>query len=325
MPDIEGGSSPTGNADTNRLSPSLGEPSPVKQGISRETCQQDSDHGEVAAKELAREIHWVEKTSMWVQIGLAIIGILALCIYFGQLREMQKATEATRQAAYAACVGAQVSRAALIETQREEVDAHSASKAAVYQALAATASERASLQIKTGQANVFVGDGIRVPFRLNNSGTSAAYNFKLAARTVFIPRDEIQTFTYPPKQTAVMNSSKIEVGYQVFSNDGDVSFSVMNADGSAFVPTLQDIQDYKSGRKDVLTFATMSYADIFGKHVEHWCLAIQTIPKGILASSGHRDCVKYNRSYVEPVFEKSLANSIVSGEIIPPINCPLPQ
>jgi len=55
----------------------------------RKDSQASSDQNKQDTKELAREIHWVEKTTMWVQIGLGLIGLGALWIYHGQLTAMQ--------------------------------------------------------------------------------------------------------------------------------------------------------------------------------------------------------------------------------------------
>lgn len=54
----------------------------------------DSDNGpnnqQETAKELAREFRWVEVTSLIINGALAVIGIIALCIYHGQLTVMSR-------------------------------------------------------------------------------------------------------------------------------------------------------------------------------------------------------------------------------------------
>lgn len=53
-----------------------------------DSTARNSDDDRTDTKELAREIHWVEKVTMWSQIGLGLIGIAALIIYGRQLSTM---------------------------------------------------------------------------------------------------------------------------------------------------------------------------------------------------------------------------------------------
>jgi len=47
---------------------------------------------------LTDEIHWVHKATLISQVGLGLIGIVALFIYYGQLEQMRTATEANTKA-----------------------------------------------------------------------------------------------------------------------------------------------------------------------------------------------------------------------------------
>jgi len=49
------------------------------------TSKEPSEDKQSTAKELAREFRWVEFISIGVNVVLAIIGIIALCIYYEQL------------------------------------------------------------------------------------------------------------------------------------------------------------------------------------------------------------------------------------------------
>src|SRR5947208_17088393 len=64
-------------------------PLPVEQSVMGESSNSDTKQSQAEAKELAREIHWVEKATLWSQIGLGIIGVFALVVYHGQLAVMQ--------------------------------------------------------------------------------------------------------------------------------------------------------------------------------------------------------------------------------------------
>jgi hypothetical protein len=50
-----------------------------------------------STKELAKEVHWITHATFWSQVGLGLIGIVALVIYHGQLAEMQTTTDLTHQ------------------------------------------------------------------------------------------------------------------------------------------------------------------------------------------------------------------------------------
>ena len=77
-----------------------------------------------STKELADEIHWVHRATFWLQLGLGVIGIVALCIYYGQLRtmnltygemvrqypELQKSADAAKKSAETAENSFQVER-----------------------------------------------------------------------------------------------------------------------------------------------------------------------------------------------------------------------
>ena len=84
--------------DSNPPSPSS-QPQPLPQTQVTPAAPKDDQN---QTRELAREFRIAEKWQIGTNIGLAVIGIFALLIYNGQLREMRKATEATGKAADAA-------------------------------------------------------------------------------------------------------------------------------------------------------------------------------------------------------------------------------
>lgn len=81
-------------------------PNPSRQG----PPETEPDPSPKVEEELAREFRIAEKWQIGTSIGLAVIGLLALIIYYGQLREMRKATEATKIAADAAKQSADLTR-----------------------------------------------------------------------------------------------------------------------------------------------------------------------------------------------------------------------
>jgi hypothetical protein len=108
MPDEKSSYDPSGNTDQ-QSSAFTPVPPPIEQSEVRKAGGENPDQCQQDTKELAREIHWVEKATMWSQIGLGIIGIFALVVYHGQLtvmqrqlNEMAKATKAANASANAA-------------------------------------------------------------------------------------------------------------------------------------------------------------------------------------------------------------------------------
>jgi hypothetical protein len=57
---------------------------PVPQG-SKDTSSQENE----GTKDLAKQVHWLQHATFWSQVGLGIVAIVALWIYYGQLKAMQ--------------------------------------------------------------------------------------------------------------------------------------------------------------------------------------------------------------------------------------------
>ena len=109
-------------------------PAPL-QGASPDDGKRKSDEAKNEADELAREFRAAEKWVIGTNIVLAIVGIFALCIYYGQLRvmrgqlgeivkqypELQKSADAAVDSANAAKIAAQAAQKSIdvsIESDR---------------------------------------------------------------------------------------------------------------------------------------------------------------------------------------------------------------
>lgn len=95
------------------------------------------------ADELAREFRTAEKWVIGTNIALAIIGIIALCIYNGQLKEMRKSTKAATIAANAAASAA--------DTAKKTLDSSSESFMTEQRAYVYPTNEAMSTLSKTGK------------------------------------------------------------------------------------------------------------------------------------------------------------------------------
>lgn len=98
-------------------------PPAPSEGEVRANPDQITKSDQSTAKELAREFRWVEIGQFAVNSALAVIGIIALSIYHGQLKEMRKATRATQVAAQAAKKSADTAASQLELTERPWMDA----------------------------------------------------------------------------------------------------------------------------------------------------------------------------------------------------------
>jgi hypothetical protein len=137
MRDQEDSNQPTDNEDSNPSpdSPQVAPPvTPTQHEVPREPNQR-ADNQNATARELAREFRWVEVTQLIINGALAIIGIVALWIYYGQLRvmrgqlgeiikqypELQKSADAAKSAAETANATLKSSEKSFIIDQRPYV------------------------------------------------------------------------------------------------------------------------------------------------------------------------------------------------------------
>ena len=92
MPNQPSGQPPSGT--------SPGASPPVQQDIVGSASQNNSNQQSTVTANLAQDVHWITHATFWSQIGLAIIGIVALVIYYGQLCTMNKQlTQMSKQSA----------------------------------------------------------------------------------------------------------------------------------------------------------------------------------------------------------------------------------
>jgi hypothetical protein len=277
-----------------------------------------------------------EQTPLWKKIlefsalGIALIvaGIYGgqLWVMKHQLTEMGRSTKAAENAAYVACVSAQISRSTLIEVQRGEGDTHGAAVAAEYQAMAATQEESADLTLTVHPPTVENGKYIKIPFELINVGKTVAKKVKLQVVAVVIPRNSDPNFTYAPKETAELRATGLIAGEAIQGPDGSFQLNtfVRDTEGGGLIADTKMVSDFRSGLQDVITYARVTYFDGFGvHHWMHFCHAAQIFPERIIRSSGHEKCAAYDQTDANRVISSS--NPVTStAESIPAIRCPVP-
>ena len=276
---------------------------------------------------------WIPYAAFWIQAVLAVIGVVTIGVYWLQLRQMTlatyesaQATRAAEEAAYQSCIGAQISRSALIEAQSGDSDSHAAAMASMYQAIAAMRSETAAFEVSKQNAIVIPGHSIEIPFNLVNSGKTSAFKFKVKFRAEFISRDDEPALDYPINQISRADTPRVRAGGDIESGDssGLINASVRSTNGRYVKANDEDVQEYQRGDKDVLFYGVVDYTDIF--QVPHWyrfCNIDHKISDGAVINSTHKRCVDYNRSDINSAL--SMPMSVASNVInIPEIKCTKP-
>lgn len=249
-------------------------------------------------------------------------GIYA-AIAASQLRQMKIATQASQTAAYAACVSAQISRNVLLEAQSAEADAHESAVATIYQAMAATESERAEMQMFLGKPEINDHE-FGVGYGFKNAGKTAALGVRVKFRLVFIDKREDPDFRYPPRQSGDAYNGRAEPG-TVATQGGLTHAVVIGPDGNNVIPKDSDRYEYNSGQKDLVFYANMTYRDIFGGY--HWrtfCEPFHIFGTGLIKESGHPKCALYNDSDIGSGLVKA-APAPTKPPPLPEITCKLPE
>jgi hypothetical protein len=252
------------------------------------------------------------KIIFWARLAFfaaAAYGAVAFwqgCLMRQTYKEIQRQTKATEQSAYAACIGTKISQQLLLQTQIAEADAHGAAAAAVYQAMAATESERAEMQLILGKPEITDHD-FGVGFSINNGGKTAAVRLHMQFRMVFIGNDEDPDFQYPPKQTVHGYNGRAEPGSSAALLGTNAHVIVLTPDGNNLVPTDTDRREYQSGNKDLVFFGRMTYGDIFGgNHWRNFCQPFHVFTAGLIKKAAHQKCALYNDGDTGSVLVKTI-------------------
>ncbi len=154
----------------------------------------------------------IRKGEYWlIGTGIATIllnGLIAW-IYYGQLTQMTlatkeatSATKASQQAAYASCVGAQISRAALLEAMQAGIDAHDSAIASTYQTMVSTQAESANVTPHLETFILRAGARIGAIFHIKNVGKSNAKGVVTQLRVMLVGRNDDPIAAYPVGRSA---------------------------------------------------------------------------------------------------------------------------
>ncbi|HWY54259.1 MAG TPA: hypothetical protein VNZ03_07335 [Terriglobales bacterium] len=250
----------------------------------------NSDEEENVSKELARQFKWVEAAQIASNVILAIVGIIALCIYNGQLEQMRKSTKAAQDAAVAAQAAANTADATLKEIQKGGTDTHDLAVAAGKQATTAQRqtelfAQQLGIALKTAKAvkessntarnqladfensqrsilqmDVTWDDTTRkITWTLKNVGNSVAYNIRMGGIGGNVPVERVGIHQISLPQ------GFWERGIPQFHSD--VGGFALEAHG-IHPPVSEDVPpqgEFKSGEGYFYEIRGAGYKDTFGK------------------------------------------------------------
>jgi hypothetical protein len=198
---------------------------------------------QATAKELRREFRWFEIASLVINGALAIIGIIALCIYHGQLSTMNQTYAEIRKQTNAATKSADAAKSAA-DTAAGSLDV----------------SQRAYLSV--GSAD-FTPDGVKI--HIINFGHIPA---KLLDSCLAYARFSVPTLQEPAKRQT--GAPFLPIDSREFPVPAGARISPNSASQFAIYFTLpklaeQDVQDVISGKQTLVIYGTLNFDTGFGK------------------------------------------------------------
>lgn len=182
-------------------------PTAPKKGKMSEKGKATATNKEDVSTELAREFRWVEASQIAISAALLIVGIVALCIYYGQLGEMRKSTKAARDAADAAKQSA--------DGVAKQLDL----------------SERPWINLDMGTSPVTIdqqGLTTRIGIRLKNTGNSPATGLRFRAIIIQSPMGENAPSETIKGRDSLCNDARKEISN---GNDSEGETIFPNSEG----------------------------------------------------------------------------------------------
>jgi hypothetical protein len=258
----------------------------------------------------------------WWKVILEVAALIAVIAYTiaawqqlgvmgGQLSEMQKSTKAAHEAAYIACVSAQIARGTLLEIQSGGLDTHSAAVGTILQAVAVTRGEAAQLVVVYESLKAGTDVDITFPFQIKNVGKTVAKNVKAVYEPSVLDVGKEPNFRYSAK-----SYNHGEIGAQ---NPGDESGTIPNYvwDGDNRVKySVSNMKNFGDAKAYLSIYGKITYSDIFG--VKHWTTFCNH-RFGVVASV-YGKCAAYNQTDSNKAIEspKSIPKD---PDSIPKVTC----
>jgi hypothetical protein len=244
-------------------------PAAPAQGEVAKDSEATSENQQETAKELAREFRWIEVGTLIINGVLAIVGIIALCIYHGQLEVMRgQLGEISKQ------------YPELVKSAAAAKDASDLARHAMH------IDQRSWLSMKATSeplGTYVAGQKFDIRIHTKNSGRTPAINVKEATFRFYSPKIK-GAFPYPSftyKDTDYVSYGSIAPDSESFS---DFDFGILSEKAAEQIRTEQ-IRVYLYGR--------VEYSDVFGR--PHWLNYCQFL----LSGGAYGICPIHNDSDLE--------------------------
>jgi hypothetical protein len=314
MPDEQPTKPPSGNPDGQPLTPT-----PFEAAIEQRIVALEAECRSQQDKEPPSKLLDDVKTGEWWLIGinglLLIATIIIACIYYHQLKEMQKATKATQQSAYASCLSAELARSTLLEIQSGGADTHKLAIGTLTQAAAATRAEAALMKLKFDDLNPPEPYTVGSKVSIENVGKSAALDVRIEFEVRVLPIATEGKFIY---SSPAMNTTQI--GFFYPKAPETINVYLRDSDRNPMKVDPHVIGDVNHLRKYVVVYGKVAYRDIFG--VSHW---IHICNHGKIEDARHGQyakCAAYNQMDETLVAEARIPPS---ADAPPEISCKKPE
>lgn len=232
------------------------------------------------ADELAREFRVAEKWVIGTNITIAVIGVIALCIYYGQLKvmrgqlgeiikqfpEIQKSANAAKDSADAASDSVTATQAAMRADQRGWIIP----------------------SYYPDPINPVLGQRLQEPLSFVNSGKTPVRNIRGIVYLKLLDNHEVPEFGEPIKfgGNGVFVGQKFSVGLLFPNIPKNVNIQGAVAKEPEFSGYPRDSY--------VALYGRITYYDVFGhEHWVHFC-SLRPIPRASNPNDPRLNCIEYN-------------------------------
>jgi hypothetical protein len=239
-----------------------------------------------------KDARLIDIAQIVLTVVLIGIGVWAGIIYHGQLDQMTLATNAARNAAYAACVSAKVANSTLEEIRASSSDTHNLAVGSIAQANAVTKADSALLLLIIDPVPVIkVDEAVMMNVVTHNAGRTPAKKVHLESITGILPEGEEPSFSYNQQLVGIANAGMI-----LPEAKEPLNVRMIRKDKTLAKFTKNEVADFNDGRSYVFNYSAVSYVDSFGvSHYTRTCRVFEaTIPNQILPEGRHPKCAAYN-------------------------------
>jgi hypothetical protein len=261
MPDENNSQTPSTNPGHQTLTPTPDTP-PVVQRVVPDCGKPEAEKEKQASGKPMEKLHPIHHAAFWVQLGLGVIGIAAILIYWGQLCEMRKTAKLTQDSVTNADRNFRIDERAWMAFGFKD----------------------------QGSITLTFNKSFLVPVELRNTGKTPAKNIHGVVVVGVFKKGEPLDFTYTfghahygVQAGAVFPNGSIVESFEAIKHGQE------HAEAIIFTPSLKD--ELFNARSFIVTYGRIDYNDIFGR--EHWTTYCRYVLHPELISD---ECTRYNNA-----------------------------